>query len=208
VKRWLRRTFALVLTAAPLLAAANQSSVSGPGSQSTSTTMDFNVAIGGYLFLRVGTGAYPTADSTINTVTLNVGATIPGGAVTAVDGNSTSVNWNGAAATLTSPTPVPVAVEVHSNAGQVTLRANVVAPLTSGGNSIPLSQITVSSSSGNLPAPVIPDAGTGASVNITPSSQQNLVTDRSATWTFSYTPNPAQAPGSYTGQISFTASTP
>jgi len=203
----LRPACALLLAGAPLLAAADFASNSGGGSQTASADLDFQVDIGKFLFFRVGTGGYPTASGTVDTVTFNTTFSIPPGAVTPANGNNTTVNWNGVLPTFTAPTTT-LPVEVRSNAGQITIRANVVTPLTSGGNSIPLSQIVLTTSDANLPAPVIPNTGSGASVNVVGTAFTNLVTQRSANWTFAYTPLTTQAAGNYTGQISFTASSP
>jgi hypothetical protein len=165
------------------------------------------VDIGKFLFFRVGTGGFPNASGTVDTVTLNPSLVIPAGAVTAVTGNNTAVNWNGVVPAFTTPS-VALPVEVMSNAGQVTIKATATTLLTSGANTIPLSQILLSSSDVNLPAPLIPNAGTGTGVNVTPTSAQNLVTQRSATWTFSYTPVITQRAGQYNGQVTFTASSP
>jgi hypothetical protein len=203
----LRPACALLLAGAPLLAAADIGSQQGGGSQTASADLDFQIDIGKFIFFRVGTGGYPTASGTVDTVTFNTAFTIPPGAVTPANGNNTTVNWNGALPTFTAPTTT-LPVEVRSNAGQITIRANVVTPLVSGSNSIPLSQIVLSTSDANLPAPVIPNTGTGASVNVVGTAFTNLVTQRTANWTFAYTPLTTQAAGNYTGQISFTASSP
>jgi len=203
----LRPACALLLAGAPLLAVADIGSNSGGGSQTAGADLDFQVDIGKFLFFRVGTGGYPTASGTVDTVTLNATPIIPPGAVTPANGNNTAVNWSGVVPAFTTPTTT-LPVEVRSNAGQITIRANVVTPLVSGANSIPLSQIVLSTSDANLPAPLIPNAGSGASVNVVGTSFTNLVTQRTANWTFSYTPLATQRAGNYTGQISFTASSP
>lgn len=197
---------ALVLAGLALPAAADQATKNG-GNGTVSADLEFLVDIGKVLFFRVGTGGFPNASGTVDTVTLNPALVIPPGAVTAVDGNGTAVNWNGVVPAFTTPS-VALPVEVVSNAGQVTIKATATTPLTSGANTIPLSQILLSSSDVNLPAPLIPNAGTGTGVIVTPTSAQNLVTQRSATWTFSYTPVITQRAGQYNGQVTFTASSP
>jgi hypothetical protein len=59
-----------------------------------------------------------------------------------------------------------------------------------------------------LPAPLIPDSGTGAAVTVAGTSFANLITQRSANWTFTYTGGVIPAAGVYTGEVRFTASAP
>ncbi len=185
-------------------ARAEQTSVNGT---TTSARLDFVVDMGKFLFFRVGTGAFPGASGTVDTVTFNAVPTIPAGAVVPVPGNNTTVNWSGALPTFTTTNTV-LPVEVRSNAGQISIRATATTPLTSGPNSIPLSQIVLTSSDVNLPAPVLPNAGTGAAVNVTGTAFTNLVTVRNANWTFAYNPAITQPAGNYSGQVTFTASSP
>ena len=194
---------------------ADQQTTTAPnnnGTQAVSATarLDFTLNIGKFIFFRVGTGAYPTASSTVDTVAFNTTPSIPAGAVTPVVGNNRSVNWSGAAPTFSVTTSNNVLpVEVRSNAGQISIRAQATTPLTSGANTIPMSQIVVTSSDvPNLPAPLIPDSGQGAAVNVAGTSFSNLVTVRSANWTFAYNALTSPTAGTYSGQITFTASSP
>lgn len=198
-----------------LPAAADQATTTAGGGNpnarvSASADLDFILNIGKFLFFRVGTGAFPTPGATVDTVSFTVAPVIPGAGITpSGSGNNVAVDWNGAApgASVTGAnTTLPV--EVRCNGGQVSIRAAVVTPLASGANTIPLSQILVSSSDANLPAPLVPDAGTGPAVNVTATSFGNLVTVRNANWTFTYSPVSLPIAGDYTGQINFTASTP
>ncbi|MBC5785113.1 hypothetical protein H8N03_19355 [Ramlibacter sp. USB13] len=205
-RAWRSRAALLLVAAAPALAVADQGTDNG-ASPSTTADLEFLVDIGKFLFFRVGSGGFPTASGTIDTVALDVGMTIPPGAVMAVPGAGTTVNWGGTAPAFVAPS-ANVPVEVRSNAGQITIRANVVSTLTSGGNVIPMSQILLASSDPGLPAPTLPNTGMSATVNVAGTAFSNLVTQRLATWTFSYVPVPTQRAGTYTGQISFTASSP
>lgn len=174
---------------------------------SASADLDFILNIGKFIFFRVGTGAFPTASATVDTVSLNPAATIPAGAVVAVPGNNTTVVWNGALPSFNAAAS-SLPVEVRSNAGVISIRATATTLLNSGANNIPLSQIVLTSSDANLPAPVVPNTGTGAAVNVATTAFSNLVTVRNANWTFTYNPLVTQRAGVYTGQISFTASSP
>lgn len=175
---------------------------------SASARLDFIANIGKFIFLRVGTGAYPTASATIDAVSFTLAASIPATAVAPINGNNTSVSWNKIAPTFGTAANTVLPVEVRSNAGQVSLQASTTTPLTSGGNTIPMSSIVIASSDANLPAPVLPNAGVGASVNVAGTSFTNLVTTRAANWTFSYNNATAPTAGVYTGQVTFTASAP
>lgn len=201
-----------IMTTQPVL--ADQATTTAPSKSpnsavSASADLDFILNIGKFLFFRVGTGSFPTSSGTVDTVSFSVAPTIPAVNVVPVTGNNTAVNWNGALPgfSVTSPNAT-LPVEVRSNAGQISIRANVISALTSGANAIPLSQIVVSSSDTNLPAPLVPNSGTGSAVNVTGTSYSNLVTQRSANWTFAYSPVTIPTAGAYTGQISFTASSP
>ena len=134
---------------------------------------------------------------------------IPGVPTTPVAGSNTSVNWSGAAPSFSiTPSGNVLPVEVRSNAGQVTLRATATTALASGANTIPLSEITIATSDSNLPAPLIPNTGTGAAVNVVATAFAGLVTQRTANWTLSYANLASRRAGTYTGQVTFTASSP
>ncbi|HEX7867460.1 MAG TPA: hypothetical protein VF555_21050 [Variovorax sp.] len=188
------------------------SSTAGPSASvplNTGVNLDFTIAIDKFIFFRIGDSPWPATGGTTSTVSFALTPSIPGGPTTPVAGNNTSVNWSGAAPTFSvTPSGNALPVEVRSNAGQITLRATATSPLASGANTIPLSEITIASSDSNLPAPLIPDTGTGTTVNVAGTSFANLVTQRTATWTFSYANLANRAAGTYTGQVTFTASSP
>lgn len=187
---------------------------------SSRARLDFTLNIEKMIFLRVGTGgnhsggisgAGPAANAAVTTVALDLTPRIPAGATTPLAGDNQGVSWNAGLPTFLAAAPEAVQVEVRSNAGQVNITGEVTAPLTSGGNTIPMSSIVISSSdAGNLPAPILPDAGTGAPVNVAPggsgtAAAPTLLTYRTAEWSFGYTPTASLSPGSYTGSVTFTA---
>jgi hypothetical protein len=182
--------------------------------------LDFTLNIEKMIFLRVGTGgshsgatsgAGPAASGGVSTVSLSLTPTIPAGATTPLPGSDQSVSWNAGLPTYLVAAPVVVEVEVRSNAGQVKISGEVTAPLTSGSNTIPMSSVSVSSSdSANLPAPTLPNAGTGTPVDVTPggngtAAAPTLLTYRTADWSFGLAPTTALSPGVYTGSVTFTA---
>lgn len=169
-------------------------------------SLDFAINVDKFIFFRVGAGAFPTASGTVSTVNLVGSYQIPSAPTTASDGNNKAVNWNGSAPIFSSTTAT-LPVEVRSNAGQVTLRASINSALSSGTDSLVFSDIQITSSTANLPAPPVPASGTGSAVNVVGTAFGGLVTVRSANWTFAYTATNPTA-GFYTGQLLFTASAP
>ncbi|MDR6520496.1 hypothetical protein [Variovorax atrisoli] len=197
---------------AGMTASQAASSTAGPSATvplSTGVNLDFTIAIDKFIFFRIGNGAWPTPGGTPSTVSFVLTPSIPPVPTTPVAGNNRSVNWSGAAPAFSvTPSGNALPVEVRSNAGQVTLRATATTPLASGASTIPLSEITIASSDANLPAPQIPNTGTGTAVNVAGTAFANLVTQRTATWTFSYANLASRTAGTYTGQVTFTASSP
>lgn len=209
--RWAAAVLALCAT--PGVAwAASASSGTGGLPRTASVNLDFAINIDRFIFFRIGDGAWPTPGGTPSQVSFTLTPAVPSVPTTPTAGNNTAVTWSGGAPSFSiSATGNMLPVEVRSNAGQVSLRATVTTALSSGANVIPMSQITVSSSDAQLPAPPVPNSGTGTAVTVAgggAGTVNSLVTVRSANWTFSYTPATTPAAGSYTGQLSFTASAP
>lgn len=196
---------------AATLARADQSTTVGLGVPAIAH-LKFTVNIDKFVFFRLGTGAWPTPGGSIDGAAFTLAPTLPGGPTTPVTANNTAANWSGGAPTFSvSPSSgVQLPVEVRSNGGQVSLRATASTPLTSttSANTIPLSEITVTSSNAGLPAPAIPNAGIGSAVTVTPTAFGTLVTLQTATWTFSYANLTQRPAGIYNGQVTFTASSP
>lgn len=182
--------------------------------------LDFTLNIQKMIFLRVGgggnhsggvSGTGPAPSSAITTVSLDLTPSIPAGGAIPVPGSNQGVAWNAGLPTFLAVTPIAVPVEVRSNAGQVSISGQVTAPLTSGSNTIPMSSVSISSSdSANLPAPSLPNSGTGTPVNVSPggagtAAAPTILTYRTANWSFGFTPTPSLSPGSYTGSVTFTA---
>lgn len=184
-----------------------ESNTDNSGSLAATARLDFTINIGKFLYLRVG------ADGTgVSNVAFALTPSIPPAAASPLTGNSMPVNWNGAAPSFTvAATGAVLPVEVRSNAGTVTLRGGVITPLSNGASTIPMSQITITSSEAiNLPAPLLPNAGLGTSVNVVGTAFSGLVTSRTANWTFNFAPPIGSPPaaGNYAGQVQFTASAP
>ena len=188
-------------------------SSSGPSSSPSQTTgrvaLNFAIQIDKFVFFRLGDGAWPTPGGTTSSIGFTLSPSIPATPTTPAVGNNTAVNWSGTAPSFSvaaSGNMLPV--EVRSNGGQVSLRATVTTALTSGTHTIPMSEIVVSSSDTNLPAPVIPASGAGSTVLVTSGTVNSLETVRNATWTFGFANSASWYAGNYSGQLQFTASTP
>jgi len=196
VKRNLLLKSALALAiASPLMASAESSLVTGSGS--AVARLDLQVIIPGVLFLGVGTGHeqvangnMPTVDAIIFDYTTNadqVGLTgSPAGAIYDTNGGFLG---NGA-----------VPVRVFGNNGQVTITATNPTTLNNGSDTIPFSDMSVVSDNPNLPAPGF-SGGTSQPV------LAGRVTNHTANWTYSYANSTAPAAGTYTGRVTYTAST-
>ena len=190
------KTAVALALAAPLLASAESQLVVGPGS--AVAHLDFRVIIPRVLFLAVGSGSGgQTSNGNIDQLTFDYTGT----PADVGSGNpSTGQNVN---------------VRVRGNNGQIALTAATTGALTNAAtpaDTIPWSEITVSSNLPGLPSPVIPATATGASSNVLISSGTK-VTDHSAVWTYSYANSAVVAPGTYgtstgNGRVIYTASMP
>ena len=170
--------------AAPMLASAESQLTVGSGQ--ADARLNFSVIIPRVLFLGVGTGSASLASSgTIDTLTFD---------------------YSGAAADVGSgvdSAPQGVSVRVLGNNGQITLAAEGSGTgLTNGTDVIAWSEIlSTSTEATNLNVPAI--GGTSA-----PVINSAKVTNRTATWNYAYSNTNVAAPGTYTGQITYTATMP
>jgi hypothetical protein len=203
---------------------AEETTNTGTGTRTTSARLDFTINIDRMVFLRVGnggahaggaSGAGPAASGSVNSLSFGLGPmSIPGVPTSPVNGNNQTVNWNGGVPGYATPAAASLPVEVRSNAGQVRITAQVSAPLTNGSFIIPMSEIAITSSNvAQLPAPTVPDTGTGPAVNVAlggpgTAAAPTLLTYRTANWSFSYVPVTSPVAGNYSGQITFSASAP
>ncbi|MDP9912245.1 hypothetical protein J2W27_004371 [Variovorax boronicumulans] len=204
LRQLLSRALLALAALSALVAAASAEETSDTSSPySTTARLDFTVTIDKFIYLRIG----PTG-GTIATVGFALTPSIPAVPTVPTNGNGVAVPWNGGAPVFVlASTNAVLPVEVRSNAGSVTLRANVTAPLTSGSNTIAMTAVTISSDNAGLPAPPVPASGSGTAVNVAGTAFSNLVTQQTANWTFAFAPSNPPA-GLYSGQIGFTASAP
>lgn len=164
------------------------------GGTGASARLDFRIVIPEFIYFQVGTSGI-----TINEILFQP---------TANEVYSSTPNIAG---TGGDPGPGSVNVVLVSNVGNVEIdEANDGTTGLSdvSGNTISYSQITTTSSNpGSIPAPTLSDPG-GNIVTITPNVGTSVI-NRTATWTYDYT-NPAVPPaaGTYTGQVTYTATAP
>ena len=163
----------------------------GPdGNMTSSARLKLRVIIPRFLQFQVG-----SPGTSVDTISFQP-------AVDAV-GNGVAVSGTGGDASSGSG----ASVLVRSNAGQITIVAD-----NDGGNgglgssgAISLSEITALSDSSDLQTPQLSDRG-ATTTTATPTGGD--VTDRRATWSYSYNNSRAVEPGSYDAEIVYTAVSP
>jgi hypothetical protein len=175
-----------------MAAHAESAFTTGAGANITaSARVDFSVTIPKFVFLQVGTGTNMAANGTIDVITFSVGA--------ANVGTATPVAATAGSGDLTNG---KVSVRVKGNNGDMTLAATGPATLLSGTDQIAWTQITVTAANG---APAHP-AVNGASVALPATGK--VVNIAAGDWTYAYA-NAAVVPaGTYTGRVTYTATTP
>ncbi len=187
---FIQSAIALAL-AAPMLASAESQLVTGAATATGATAkLNFAVVIPKVLFLGVGAGSgLPLVPSgTVDLLTFDYGSTPD------AVGNGTASAAQG------------VPVRVRGNNGTVSLVAagsgtGLVSSLDSA-DIIPWSQITATSlDATNLDVPAV--GGTSVSP-----ARTGKVTNQNTTWNYAYSNTNVVAPGTYEGQITYTATMP
>lgn len=179
--KFVKTLLAVAALGAAFTAHAESTINSGAGANlATAARLNFSVVIPRVIYLRVGTGTDFTPSGTVDTVSFAPGAAA---------GNGTAV---AAGAT--------VGVRLFSTGTGVTLGSTGSGTgLASGALPvIPWTQISATSS--GLAHPTIG----AAAAAVTPTGS---ITDQTAVWTFNYA-NAAAAAGTYTGQVTYTATLP
>jgi hypothetical protein len=174
-------------------ASATDSTASG---YSASVTLSHQISYPTFLRFQVG-----APGATLSAITCNLTAQA------ASLGNGTNLPCTGGDLGSGAST-----VSVKSNAGQIRLTATTTGMLLAGAASIPYSEILTASNDANLPAPTLPSGGTSGSVNVALSA--GSVTDRTASWTYTFDNTSLYASGTYggvnvnNGRVTYTASSP
>lgn len=164
------------------------------GSPSVAVDLDFRVVIPGIMRFRVGTDTTGTADEVLfEPAAADVGN---GGDVTATNNGT-------------------VTVSIFSNAGLITITPTndgLGNGLNNGtvGENIPYSEILVSESEPAFANPTLSNAGGPPDATTpTPTSGNNKVTKYdNESWTFKYDNTTDYPVGTYTGTVTYTATTP
>lgn len=160
------------------------------GTLTAQAELDFEIVIPRFLYLQVG-----SADNNANVVNFDLAT-----GVTGINDIDTNIG-NGNAVTSGDT----VAVRLVSNAGDVNLAAaGSGTGLTNGADTIPWTQITGSaatgSGAGGLDVPQV-----GADIDL---FAVNGVVDRNDTWSFDYANDLLVGGGTYTGTVTYTATSP
>jgi hypothetical protein len=153
----------------PMLASADSSS----GVGAASADLDFQIVIDDYVFLQIG-----STSPSVNLITFNIdGATNIAGDTTAIAGNNT------------------VAVTLTSNSSNIEIGADVSgSALTNGTDTIPWTDITISSTgTSQITPPQLDGSTTSGSLDPGNAGGGTL----SDTWSFEYVNDTYYAPGIY-----------
>jgi hypothetical protein len=171
------------------------------------------------IYLQVGNGSYsgyynaggtPLNNATVNVVSVTVPASAVGtGAAQAMTSDSTAaLSFYDGYAVCNPPTQVYVGgwARLPAGSGNAVLSVSSPASLTSGGNTIPFTQISWSSTANGNTAPDIP-AGTFNGGTFT------LANIAAGTWvenchSFTYANTAVVAAGTYTGRVTYSLALP
>jgi hypothetical protein len=147
--------------------------------------LDFQVVIPRFISFQVGSAAAVVDKVVFDVAAANVGS---GVAVGPTSGS-------------------PVAISLKGNGGAINLTADTTGTsLTSGADTIPFTQINSNTSSGTIDAPTLVENGVSAAVAVPVSAGR--VTDRTATWSYTYANAAIVGAGTYDGQVQYTATMP
>lgn len=188
--RHARTAMVLAVLSVPLAAQAESNVSTGTGTLTATARVNFSITIPRFIWLQVGTGTLLAANSTIDTISFTPAV--------AVVGNGTAVAATAGSGNLGNG---GVTVRIIGNAGNVSLGA-VSSPtlLTSGTNTIAWTQISTAIT-GGATHPTINGA------NATFTATANVV-NINGTWIYSYLNTVTPASGTYTSQVTYTATTP
>ena len=165
------------------------------------------------LFLMVGLGTPAASNATINTVSVSVPAgSVGDGTAQAMTSDSTqSASPYDNYAVCNPPGQVYIGGSYRqpnatTGAASATLQLSTPASLTSGGDSIPFSQISwTSTANGNTAADIPAGAFNGGTLTLANFGRNTFVEN---CFTYSYANSAITPPGTFTGRASFTLTTP
>jgi hypothetical protein len=183
--------------AASVPAVAESTTVTGGPPLATNARHDFQVVIPRFLQFRVGVLGAGNFSMVNCDMTANA----------AVMGDGTDQGCTGGDATGGISN-----VSVRSNSGQVSLVVTTLGALSNGTDTMPFSEVITASSTANIPAPVLTTGATSPAVAVVLNG--GAITDRTATWTYTFNNSAVYAPGTYggagvnNGRVTYTASSP
>jgi hypothetical protein len=167
-----------------------------------SAELKFDLLIGRFLYLQIG-----SVGTTVDTVVFDLTTLAPSNFTSGTA--STLALGNGVPVSASAGGSVPVLV--RSNSGSVTLSVSNNGGglgLSNGANRyLSYNSILVQSTNASLPAPLLTNAG-GNAVTINGVLYSGRVVDQSTVWTFQLANNIVPLPGTYSGQVTYTASSP
>jgi len=186
--------------ATPLFASATSDITTGAGALAATGNLDFRVIIPKFLFLQVGSGTFMVDDAaSIDMVEFDV-----------------PLASLGSGAPIAQTSPASITARLRGNNGIISLIATTTGAMLNApaGDSISFTTITAAAAGATSFAhPVFVDGAASAPVAV-PVTSGTKITDRTTTWTFSYS-NAAIVPaGTYgdtvakNGRVTYTASMP
>jgi hypothetical protein len=173
---------------APMAALAESSSDTGARGLSATARLNLSVRIPAFLYFQVGTAGATIDQITFSPTDGEVGSGTPiaglGGDAAGGSGANVVLRSNGG----------PITITATNDGGSGGLGT---------GGGISLTEITTTSDDADFPAPALTDGGRDTS---SPAVTTGNVTDRAAVWTYSYQNTTTPASGTYSAQITYTAS--
>lgn len=187
-------TAAIVAAVAGIAAFSGAASAaSNVGATSASADLDFRVTIPSVVFLQVGAGSFKQNDTDVDEI-----------AFAPTPAEFTALNpVAGTGGNLGSG---KVTVRVFGNTGPLAL-SSTATTLTSGGDTIPWSEITVAAN-GGVPHPAFTDTGVMSTPLTTNGNGNSRVTNLQGDWTYTYDNSAEVAEGVYLGTVTYTVATP
>ena len=196
-----------LLAAVPMLAQAESQYTTGTGTPITaSARLDFQITIPKILFLRVGSGADYTTNTTVNQIAFVVPANQVGVGGLGIDATAASGDLGAG----------KVTAKLVGNNGSISFSSTTLGALGNGsGDTISYGQISVTSDPGALATKLLhPTLADGATTTLAVAPTSGKVVNSDAKWTYKYTNAALVAPGTYGGvnannsRVTYTASMP
>ena len=166
---------------------------------SVANNLNLSIVIPAFLYFRVGTDTATIDTITFSPAALNVGNSVSVAGTGGDAGGGTASN-----------------VAARGNNGQITIGTTVtggglgMGTGTASDGFINYTQVTTTTSSANIPAPVLANAAIPNVLVVLGGGPAGAgkVTDRTAVWTYGYANTTVPSAGTYTGTVTYTATMP